>query len=171
MAKREKKKKKKGGAVVGVGALLIAALLAFDPFGFGFGEGLGLGLPVNGNDQDEGDKENDGEGQEDQKVTETPQQSVTPEPTEAPTETPAPTEGAGEVTLKEVLVEVDAKKILYGGEEAESAQKLAEQIAGEYQAELANVIVKIHLKDAVYDTVETLKLALEGSGLKYEIAE
>ena len=64
MAKREKKKKKKGGAVAGVGALLIAALLAFDPFGFGFGEGFGLGLPVSGNNQDEGDKENDGDGQE-----------------------------------------------------------------------------------------------------------
>jgi XTP/dITP diphosphohydrolase len=81
---------------------------------------------------------------------------VTPEPTTSPTETPAPTEGAGEVTLKEVRVEVDAKKILYGGAEAESAQKLAEQIAGEYQAELdaMDVAQTPEEKAAAYDRAE-----------------
>ena len=171
MGKHEKKKKK-GGAVAGVGALLIAALLAFDPFNFGigFGDGFGIGLPTSGETQGDGDEQG---GQENQDVSVTPEATKEPDPTEAPEETPdpTPTEGAGEVTLKEVSVEVSTNKVLYNGAEAESVQKLAEQLKAEYATELANVIVKVNLKDAVYDTVEAIKLALEGAGIKYEITE
>ena len=163
MEKKEKRKKRRGGGIAGIGVLALAALLAMDPFGLGIGDGLGQ-LTGGGNIT--------GIPNDDETPSETPQATQTPGPTEAPqaTETPVPTE-AVEVVLKEVSVVVNRRQILYDAKEVESAQRLTAQLVSDYAEDLENLIVKISLKDAVYDTVEELKLALENCGLKYEIVE
>lgn len=160
MAKHQKKRKRgKGGAVAGIGIVALAGLLALNPFGFGFGEGTGslIGDETN-------DKKNENQQQE---------LSVTPEPTKEPetSPTPEPTEGPGEIVLKEIAVQVSGKQLLYNGTEAESAQKLVAGLVAEHAESLETLMVRIELTDAVYDTVEELKLALENSGVKYEITE
>ncbi|MBE5951988.1 MAG: hypothetical protein E7260_10415 [Lachnospiraceae bacterium] len=161
MAKHQKKgKRRTGGAIAGIGIVALAGLLALNPFGFGFGEGSGI---VTGGET----KDNDEKEHQEQEL------SVTPEPTKEPetSPTPEPTEGPGEVVLKEIAVQVRGKQLLYNGAEAESAQKLAAGLVAEHAESLETLMVRIELTEAVYDTVEELKLALENCGIKYEIAE
>lgn len=157
--KKAKKTGKKGGLLAGTGIVIIAGLLiGFDPFGWGMG--LGEGKEAGNNVQNENQNDDKPDNQE---------ASGTPEPTVAPTE-PAG-DNTQEVVLTEVAVTVQGSKLIYNGAEAESAQKLAEQIAADYAQKLESVVVVISDDDAVYNTVEELKLALEAVDITYEVKE
>ncbi len=162
-----KSKGKAGKTVVGAGILaLIASLFGFGVWGFGGGAGSGTG---NGNSTEvnESRTEDSKENQDNQKEQ---------APTTALTATAAPTEkpeesGVTMVELAEVSVMVSGNKIMYNGEEAETAQNLAGQIKAEYAGKAEKILVKVLLSNAVYDTVEELKAALEDEKITYEIAE
>lgn len=164
--KKQKNKKKSGRVIKGVGVLaIIALLLGLDPMGWGIGEKLGFVT---------GDKQSEQNSDDSQSDSSNSGSDATSESTVTPEATPTPAEEQNKepetVELKVIEVEVNANKIFYNGVEAESAQKLTEQLAAEY-TELKDIIVKINVKEAVYDTVEELKLALGNSGINYEIAE
>lgn len=160
---KEKEKKKKGKAgktVAGAGVLaIIAALLGFGSFGFGMGGGTGTGT---GNGTETGKSQNqDYLMQDNQKPTVVPPATVTPaqEQEEAPV-----------VQLTEVEVKVKKDKALYNSAEY-NAQSLAEFLDKEYAEKKESILIKITLEEAVYDTVESLKVALESKGITYEIVE
>lgn len=164
--KKQKNKKKSGKVIKGVGVLaIIALLLGLDPMGWGIGDKLGFGTGDNQSEQSSDENKDDSSNDDSNK---------TPEATATPEATPTPAEEQNKepetVELKVVEVEVNTNKIIYNGTEAESAQKLVEQLTAEY-TELKDIIVKISLKEAVYDTVEELKLALGNGGINCEIAE
>ena len=163
--KEEKKKGKAGKTVAGVGILaIIATVLGFGGFGLGFGNGAGSGTG-DGNAKNEGSKDAY-LMQDDQKPTVVPPATATPIE-EQPT-LPEPTETV--VQLTELAVTINGSAVVYDGIET-TAQKLADSLKTEYADSLENVLVKVTLKDAVYDTVEALKVALESKGLKYEILD
>lgn len=160
MANSEKKKKKgkAGKTVAGVGILaVIAALLGFDPFGWGIGFGTGLGT---GDDATRQEQQEDANQQENQ------------EPETEPTATTAPAEEQGNQTvqLTEVALKVSGDKVIYN-ETENTVQSAVDALASEYSDKKDAILVKVTLENAVYDTVEALKVALEGSGIKYEITE
>lgn len=158
---KEKEKKKKGKAgktVAGAGILaIIAALLGFGSFGFGMGGGTGTGT---GTETGKGQNQ-DYLMQDNQKPTVVPPATVTPaqEQEEAPV-----------VQLTEVMVTVKKDKTLYNGAEY-TAQSLADFLEKEYAEKKESILIKITLEEAVYDTVEALKVTLEDKGITYEIAE
>lgn len=160
MANSEKKKKKgkAGKTVAGVGILaVIAALLGFDPFGWGIGFGTGLGT---GDDATRQEQQEDANQQENQ------------EPETEPTATTAPAEEQGNQTvqLTEVVLKVSGDKVVYN-ETENTVQTTVDALVSEYADKKDSILVKVTLENAVYDTVEALKVALEGSGIKYEITE
>lgn len=164
--KKQKSKKKSGKVIKGVGVLaIIALLLGLDPMGWGISDKLGFGTGDNQSEQSSDDKQNDSSNDVSNEVSDV---TATPEATPTPAE--EQNKEPETVELKVVEVEVKANKILYNGAEAESAQKLTEQLTAEY-TELKDIIVKINVKEAVFDTVEELKLALGNSGINYEIVE
>ena len=166
-SKDKKKKGKAGKTVAGAGVLaIIAALLGFDPFGWGIGLGAGQGTGTgSGNEGVQQEQQNnDYEMQDDQNPTVIPAATVTPEATE----TPVPEQNV--VQLVEVAVKVSKDKVVYNNAE-DTAQAVADALASQYADSKDNILVKVTLEDAVYDTVEALKVALEGKGIKYEIAE
>lgn len=170
MSKEKGKKKGKAGkTVAGAGILaLIASLFGFGAWGFGGGFGSGNGNESgNGTAVQEGRNEEINENQQNQE-----EQNITAAPTATvvPTEKPAE-EGVTMVELAEVSVMVSGNKIMYNGEEAESAQKLVEQLKTEYKGKAEKILVKVLLSNAVYDTVEELKTALEEKKMTYEITE
>ncbi len=164
----QKKKRRKGGVVGGAGLLIAAAVLFLGPLGFGDGLGFGEGFGEGEGVFNETHKEN-----ETPDITDAPDATdipeVTPEPSKEPTPEPTPTPMVAQLT--EVQVEISKSTLLYNNVIMESAAKLAEKIKTTYADNPEQVLVKINTKEAVYDAVEELKLALEGQGLKYEIAE
>lgn len=169
MAKDKKKKGKAGKTIAGAGILaIIAALLGFDPFGWGIGRGTGTGTGTgtgNGGTQQE-QKNDDYLMQGDQEPTVVPAATVTPEATV----TPAEQQEEVVVQLVEIEVKVSKDKVVYNDAE-NTAQAVADALASEYADNKETILVKVALEDAVYDTVEALKVALEGKGIKYEIVE
>lgn len=162
-SKEKKKKGKAGKTVAGAGILaIIAALLGFDPFGWGIGLGAGQGTGNDGTKQEQQNK--DYEMQDDREPTVVPAATVTPEATE----TPIPEQNV--VQLVEIAVTITKDKVTYNGTE-NTAQAVADALAAEFADSKDNILVKVALEDAVYDTVEAFKVALEGKGIKYEIAE
>lgn len=164
-----KKEKKKGKTVAGAGILaIIAALLGFDPFGWGIGLGAGSGTGTGTGDGEtrQEQQKDDYLMQDNQEPTVIPAATVTPEATV----TPAEQQEEVVVQLVEVAVKVSKDKVVYNGTE-NTAQAVADALASEYADSKDNILVKVALEDAVYDTVEALKVALEGKGIKYEIAE
>lgn len=165
--KEKKKKGKAGKTIAGAGVLaIIAALLGFDPFGWGIGLGAGTGTGAGDGGTQQEQQNKDYEMQDDQKPTVIPAATVTPEATV----TPAEQQEEVVVQLVEVAVEVNKDKVVYSGTE-NTAQAVADALASEYADNKENILVKVTLTDAVYDTVEALKVALENKGIKYEIAE
>lgn len=165
MAKKEEKKKKgkAGKTIAGAGVLaIIAALLGFDPFGWGTGLGAGTGTGTGDGETKQEQQNNDYLMQDDQEPTVVPPATVTPAEQQEQ-ETPV-------VQLTEIAVKVSSDKVVYNGTEG-TAQSVADTLASEYADTKENILVKVALEDAVYDTVEALKVALEGKGIKYEIAE
>lgn len=167
MAKKEEKKKGKAGkTIAGAGILaIIAALLGFDPFGWGIGLGAGQGTEKgtgNGETKQEQQKD-DYLMQDDQMPTVVPAATVTPAEEQKE-------ENETVVQLVEVAVKVSKDTVVYNGAEA-TTQAVAEALASEYAENKENILVKLTLEDAVYDTVEALKVALEDKGIKYEIVE
>lgn len=168
MAKDKKKKGKAGKTVAGAGTLaVIAALLGFDPFGWGMGLGTGMGTGTGtGDGETRQEQQNDAYlMQDNQEPTVIPAATVTPEATMTPVE-----EDANVVQLTEIAVKVSKDKVVYNDAE-NTAQAVADALASEYADNKDNILVKVTLEDAVYDTVEALKVALEATGIKYEIAE
>ncbi len=164
-----KKKGKAGKTVAGAGILaIIAALLGFDPFGWGIGLGAGSGTGTGTGDGEtrQEQQKDDYLMQDNQEPTVIPAATVTPEATV----TPAEQQEEVVVQLVEVAVKVSKDKVVYNGTE-HTAQAVADALASEYADSKDNILVKVALEDAVYDTVEALKVALEGKGIKYEIAE
>ena len=158
--KEKKKKGKAGKTVAGAGILaIIAALLGFGAFGFGAGGGAGNGTGT-GNAAN-GNQNKDYLMQDNQMPTVVPPATVTP--AQEQEETPI-------IQLTEVAVTVKGDKAVYNGTEY-TAQSLADLLDKEYADKKDTILVKVTLEEAVYDTVEALKVALEGKSFTYEIAE
>lgn len=162
--KEKKKKGKAGKTVAGVGILaILAALFGFDPFGWGIGLGAGTGTGT-GEGQTRQEQQND-----DYLMNENQMPTVVPPATVTPVEEQQK-EDETVVQLIEVEVLVKKEQVVYNGAES-TVQAVTEALASEYADNTANILVKVTLEEAVYDTVEALKVALEGKGMKYEIAE
>lgn len=166
MAKDKKKKGKAGKTVAGVGILaIIAAILGFDPFGLGIGLGAGTGTGTGTGDGTTRQEQND-----DYLMNDDQMPTVIPPATATPAVEEQKDESTTIVELVELAVKVSKSVVVYNGTEG-TAQSVADSLASEYAENTANILVKVTLEDAVYDTVEELKTALEGKGIKYEIAE
>lgn len=165
--KEKKKKGKAGKTVAGAGILaLIAALLGFDPFGWGIGLGAGNGTGTGDGETRQEQQNKDYEMQDNQLPTVVPPATATPEATVTPVEQ----QENVVVQLVEVAVGVKKDKVVYNGTE-DTAQAVVDALASEYADNKENILVKVTLTDAVYDTVEALKSALENKGIKYEVLE
>lgn len=158
--KENEKKKKSGKTVIGVGILAILATL-LGAFGLGLGNGNGTGSG-NGETKQES-KNEDYLMQSDQKPTVIPPATATPVAEQKK-------EDVTVVNLQEINVKISEDKVYYKDTET-TAQNLADTLVAEYADTKENILVKVTLEDAVYDTVEALKVALEGKGIKYEITE
>lgn len=162
MAKDGKKKGNTGKTVAGAGVLaIIAALLGLDPMGWGIGLGTGTGTGTGDGTVKQEQQNDDYLMQDDQIPTVIPAATVTP--VEEQQENPV-------IQVTELAVTVSGSKVVHSGAES-TAQELADKLAAEYADALSDILVKVTLEEAVYNTVDELKSALENKGIKYEIAE
>jgi len=152
---KEKEKKKKGGKTVATAGILaiIAALLGVGTFGFGSGNGTGTGNAGNDN------QNKDYLMQDNQKPTVVLPATVTPAE-----------ETATVIQLIEVAVTVKEDKVIYDGAEY-TAKGLADLLDAQYAGKKETILVKVTMEEAVYNTVEEFKVALEGKSMKYELLE
>ena len=151
MAKEKKKKKNGGKTVAAAGVLaIIAALLGAGVFGFG-GGGAGSG-------NSSGTNSNKDYLMQDNQI-----------PTVIPPATVTPAEGEV-VQLTEVEVTVKKDKVIYKGEEY-NAQSFPGLLENEYSEKKESILIKVTMEEAIYDTVEELKVVLEKATIKYEILE
>ena len=161
--KEKKKKGKAGKTVAGAGILaIIAALLGFDPFGWGIGLGAGTGTGTGDGETRQEQQSDDYLMNEDRMPTVVPPATVTPVEEQQ--------DDVTVVQLTEIAVKVSKDTVEYNGT-TNTAEAVADALALEYADNTETILVKVALEDAVYDTVEALKVALESKGIKYEIVE